>query len=167
MGPNRGPPRAAERKVKTRSMTGDCQFTGYKPGGGDTVISPITAPTAKLQENQLDNIVTIGKEGAGLSETAVSSITEFTKKMRRVGPRLAQSFGIVGALIGGFAELTSPGPEDVIDAVNKAISDLTDEASIVNYNLGHLLVHMRNMAKKCFSANVPKVFIFGLLRQVQ
>ena len=137
MGSGPRPSRPAEKKVKTKSMTGDCLFTGYKPGGGDTEISPITAPTAKLQENQLDNIVTIGKEGAGLSETAVSSITEFTKKLAKVGPKLAQSFGIVGALIGGFSELISPGPEDVIEAVNKAISDLTDEVYKVNHNLGH------------------------------
>ena len=141
MGSGPGKPRSAEPKVKTKSMTGQCLFTGYKPGGGETEISRITAPTAKLQENQLDNIVTIGKEGAGLSETAVSSITEFTKKLARVGPKLAQSFGIVGALIGGFAELTSPGPEDVIDAVNKAISDLTNEVNTVQYYLS--VVHTR------------------------
>ena len=127
MGSGPGKPRKAQRKVKTKAWAGQCQFSGYKPGGGDIVISPITAPTAKLQENQLDNIITIGKEGSGLAQTAVESISEFTKTLEKIGPKLAQSFGIIGALAGGFETLTAPGPEDVIEAVNKALTDLTDE----------------------------------------
>ena len=113
--------------MKTKGWRGQCQFSGYKPGGGDIVISPITAPTAKLQENQLDNIITIGKEGSGLGEKAVESVTTFTKNFQKIGPKLAQSFGIIGALAGGYETLTAPGPDDVLEAVNKALSELTAE----------------------------------------
>ena len=122
---------APDGAVMIKRWSGQCQFNGYKAGGADIEISDIDAPTATLQSNQIDTIVNIGKNGGALSQNAVDTITTFTDSMKKVGPKLAQSFGIIGVLGGVIAEVSQPGVGDVIAAMNIAMAELTTEVNFI------------------------------------
>ena len=116
-----------KRWVRQDGFNDLCSFHGYKPGGGRKVVSPLTSLTAQRQYNVLKNILHFGSTTAGIEETEVQHIVEYSQKMESIGLKLAISQGIFGSVMGGLSSLVEPSTMDVLDSIDRAIQGMVNE----------------------------------------
>jgi len=115
-----------------------CDFRGYWPGGNVTKIGEIETPTAALAQKDAMGMIfdVLGGIGAHANigmhtinevngQIGADRLKALFPKWTKLAPKLAPALGIFGALMAAY--LPSTGPEDILEATNKAIEKLGDE----------------------------------------
>ena len=111
---------------------GACKYKGYKPGGGKPNIKPIKAPTAKMPANALAEIFGAGKQGTEFAKIALEVTEKFLKAgsaLASAAPAIGTALSVLGAALGFISDSLKPGPQDILDQVNKALNELTTEVN--------------------------------------
>ena len=60
---------------------------------------------------------------------AIADIVELTEKFEPWAKFLAGGLGVWGSIVGVVANIGTPTPDDIIDACNKALAELTEEVN--------------------------------------
>jgi len=109
-------------------MKGTCDATGYVPGGNKVILEPIEAPQAVLQDHSIG--IVANKLGYALDTGgAMVDIVALTERFEPWGKYLAGGLGVWGSIIGVVANIGTPTADDIIDACNEALRELTDEVN--------------------------------------
>jgi len=110
-----------------RTKSGDCEGN-YIPGGGKVVLDPIDAPTAKIAETGTATVAKYVGFTANLADQTVN-VVDIAADFSKTAKALAGGMGIFGSVIGGLGDHFTPTPNDIIDAVNQAIAELTQSVN--------------------------------------
>ena len=70
-----------------------------------------------------------GSEAGFLMELASDTNEIIPTGVKKFSMKFATGLGIFGSIISGFSSFSKPSPNDIIDACNEAISELTDEVN--------------------------------------
>lgn len=101
------------------------QDSPYKPGGNTIHLEPIVAPVATIQENGLANMGKYAGLGVEVGES-VLDVAEAAEKGFQSAKKLAAHLSVWGTVFGALATGT-PSAQDILDSVNKAFVDLTND----------------------------------------
>ena len=112
-------------QVRKDADKGTCKYKGYVPGGKKINISPIVAPTAKLEVNILSKVAGL----SGKAATGVMHAIKFGNILANVAPKLGPALGMIGVALSVVSEFTKPTAADILKATNKAIEKLTKEVN--------------------------------------
>jgi hypothetical protein len=116
--------------VATEKVGGTCEYDGYKPGGGEPILTPITPTLAKTPTSALAKIV--GVAGAKIPGIAGKGAALAMHGQKLLGlfsaaAKLGPALGVFGAAMGVFDSLNKVSPAQIIGAVNTAITKLTKD----------------------------------------
>lgn len=105
----------------------DCDYKGYVPGGGVTSIGSIKAPKATIAKNGFADVMGKAEDAAALAETGIVFAHEVLDMFSKVAPTLGPMLGVFGAATGVLKSLTEVQPEDILNACNEAMGELTKD----------------------------------------
>lgn len=107
-----------------REATGYCKPQPYVPGGGEIIIESFDAPQAELQHNGIANMAKwVGFSASVTSD--LSGIAALSAQAAKSCAKLAAHLGIWGTVFGFISGQNTPTPDDIIDAVNEALGEMT------------------------------------------
>jgi len=110
------------------SKTPECLFSGYAPNGPIASIEDVKAPKATLNGKKgLEAL--LGGAGKKLGKAAAITMhaMKFSAKLMKAVPMLGPALGVFSAVMGVLNP--APSPQDILDSVNKAVTELTDEVN--------------------------------------
>jgi len=127
--------------------SGSCDPAPYIPGGGEVIIEGFDAPQAEMQHNAISNMArNIGFKCDVTSDLA--DIAEAAGKAAENVKKLASHMGIWGSVFGFISGLSSPTADEILGAVNEALTELTDKINDQFTNMqGYVDQKVMNEAK--------------------
>ena len=137
-----------------------CEFKGYVPGGNKVMVKKIEAPVAKLEKGLFAGLAgNMGKATAGAQHTTM--LLKGFSKLADIAPKLGPALGMFGVAFSVIKGFTDPSPQDILDAANKAIEELTDE---VNKRLDEMKAYVNektlNLEKDLINREYKALFYF-------
>jgi len=106
-----------------RNWLHECDYRGYAPGGKVREVSKIEAPQAKLAAKGIGNVLAGISNEAAIGSAVANAVGAFVEAYAKSAPQLGAALGLFSAAFGGGGT----GPDDILNAVNTAIADLTME----------------------------------------
>ncbi|EDO48428.1 predicted protein [Nematostella vectensis] len=89
-------------------------------------ITPVASPVCKGFDTALSDSFGLGS-ATSANAAAVSAAVDGIKGLTKVATAAAKSFGVFGAAFGFVASLTAPSPDDILEKVNDAFEEITNE----------------------------------------
>jgi len=104
---------------------GHCEPAPYIPGGHEIIIEGFDAPQAQMLQTGLSNMA----KNVGFGVTVVSDLTDIAEAAGKAVDnvkKLASHMGILGSIFGFISGTTAPSANDILNAVNDVLTELTE-----------------------------------------
>ncbi|XP_065652414.1 uncharacterized protein LOC136079806 [Hydra vulgaris] len=121
----------------SKTRHGFCLPKGYNGGKLEVEIKNISAPTAELEASFFESFFDISKKSSEslkyLTDEAKTTLENIESNLKNVKPlisklsKVSRCLGMFGFAFGILNDITTPSPDDIMEATNTAIKKLTNE----------------------------------------